>query len=134
MKDDASFVDTNVLCYLFGNDADKAARAEQIVRGGGLISTQVLSELTNVARKKAKLAWPQVDLITDLICTAFRVNPLTLDTFRSAKALAARHQIHIYDAQIIAAALESGATSLWSEDMQSGQVFERQLVVRNPFL
>jgi predicted nucleic acid-binding protein len=133
MRDKSIFVDTNVLCYLFGYDARKAARAEEIVRSGGLISTQVLSELTNVAQRKAKLPWKQIDLILDLVCAAFEVKPLTLGVFQSAKALAARHQFHIYDAQIIAAALESGAATLWSEDMQHGQVFDGQVTVMNPF-
>jgi predicted nucleic acid-binding protein len=34
---------------------------------------------------------------------------------------------------IVAAALLAGCKRLYSEDLQHGQVFERQLSVRNPF-
>ncbi len=44
-----------------------------------------------------------------------------------------RHGFHIYDALIVAAALEAGCGTLYSEDMQSGQVIAGQLTIRNPF-
>jgi predicted nucleic acid-binding protein len=52
MSDKNVFLDTNVLCYLFGADPTKAERSEALLRSGAIISTQVLAELTNVARKK----------------------------------------------------------------------------------
>jgi predicted nucleic acid-binding protein len=38
------FFDTNVLLYLISEDAEKADRAEALVRAGGGISVQVLNE------------------------------------------------------------------------------------------
>jgi predicted nucleic acid-binding protein len=39
----------------------------------------------------------------------------------------------IYDALVIAAALEAGCTTLYSEDLQDGQVLDGKLTIRNPF-
>jgi predicted nucleic acid-binding protein len=134
MSDENIFVDTNILCYLFGEDPSKAERSEDLLRSGATISTQVLAELTNVARKKAKLAWPHVDMIIDLACASCNVQPITPEIFHMAKTISRNHQLTIFDAQIIAAALACGATTLWSEDMQHGQVFERRVTIKNPFL
>jgi predicted nucleic acid-binding protein len=40
----------------------------------------------------------------------------------------------IYDALIIAAALESECATLYSEDFQSDQLIEGRLTIRNPFV
>ena len=44
-----------------------------------------------------------------------------------------RHGLRIYDSLIIAAALEAGCDTLYSEDMQHGQVIEG-IRIENPFL
>ena len=47
--------------------------------------------------------------------------------------MAERYRFSFYDALIVAAALESGCTTLFSEDLQDGQVIDQTLTVRNPF-
>jgi predicted nucleic acid-binding protein len=44
-----AFFDTNILLYTVGGDAAKAARAEDLLREGGTVSVQVLTEFTDVA-------------------------------------------------------------------------------------
>jgi predicted nucleic acid-binding protein len=51
----------------------------------------------------------------------------------AALSIAARLHYQLYDAMIIAAALEAGCVTLYSEDLQHGQVIERRLTIRNPF-
>jgi predicted nucleic acid-binding protein len=41
--------------------------------------------------------------------------------------------LSIHDALIVSAALLAGGKTLHSEDMQHGQIIERQLTIRNPF-
>ena len=43
-----------------------------------------------------------------------------------------KHKYHIYDALVIASALETSCTTLYSEDLQDGQVFGG-VTIRNPF-
>lgn len=129
----APFADTNVLLYLLSPDARKAERAEQVLAGRVVVSVQVLNEFANVARRKAGMDWlPLTQLLADVRQFA-EVRPLTLSTHESALLLAARYQLAWYDALIAAAALEAGCDTLLSEDLQDGQVLEKQLTVRNPF-
>jgi predicted nucleic acid-binding protein len=39
----------------------------------------------------------------------------------------------VYDAMIVSSALLAGCRTLYSEALHDGQVFEKQLTVRNPF-
>jgi predicted nucleic acid-binding protein len=125
--------DTNVLLYLLGTDPQKAARAKELLGIGGHISVQLLAEFTNVARRKTSRSWDEIEDILAVIEHVCVVHPLTLAIQRKARTLARAHRLSIYDAQIVAAALEHGAEVLWSEDMQDGRVFEVTLTIRNPF-
>ena len=46
---------------------------------------------------------------------------------------AEKHGYNFYDALVVAAALESRCSVLYSEDFQDRQVIERRVTVRNPF-
>jgi predicted nucleic acid-binding protein len=72
-------------------------------------------------------------MIIDLAYTSCSVQPITSEIFHVAKSISRSHQLTIFEAQIIAAALACGATTLWSEDMQHGQVFEGRVTIKNPF-
>jgi predicted nucleic acid-binding protein len=54
-----SFFDTSVLLYAASGDPAKADRAEELIGAGGLISVQVLNEITNVARRKMGMSWTE---------------------------------------------------------------------------
>ena len=128
------FVDTNVLLYLISADAAKAERAEQVLAGRIVISVQVLNEFANVARRKHSLDWAELQQVLAGISSFCEVLDLTLATHQRGLALARRYQLSIYDAMIAAAALEAGCDSLLSEDFQTGQRIDGQLLVVNPFL
>ena len=128
------FVDTNVLLYLIGDDRAKAAVAEAVLRIRVVISVQVLNEFANIARRKHKLSWPLLDGTLEDLRHFADVRAVDLATHERGLLLAQRYQLSIYDAMIAAAALEAGCTTLLSEDFQTGQVFDQQLTVRNPFL
>ncbi len=127
------FSDTNVLLYLTSGDIEKAATAERLLEEGLTISVQVLNEFANVARRKFMLEWPHVHHLLRNIATVSVVMPLTLEIHRSGLGLAERHNFSIYDAMIIASALEAGCTTLYSEDMRHGQLIAGRLRIANPF-
>ena len=54
-------------------------------------------------------------------------------TAAQALGIAERLGYQVYDSLIIASALEAGCATLYSEDMQDGQVVEGRLTIRNPF-
>ncbi|RFM26708.1 PIN domain-containing protein [Deminuibacter soli] len=54
-------------------------------------------------------------------------------TYNHALALVTKHDLQLFDAVIVATALENNCDILYSEDMQHGQLFENQLRIVNPF-
>jgi predicted nucleic acid-binding protein len=127
------FLDTNVLVYAQAA-GERGERARDVVRSGGLVSVQVLNEFVSVLRRKAGLGWPSVeDALADVRAAVESVQPLTVETSEAAVAIARDHAINIYDALIVASALEARCRELVSEDFQHGRMFGT-LQVRNPFL
>jgi predicted nucleic acid-binding protein len=122
-----------VLVYLASDNPRKADRAEDIVGAGGIVSVQVLNEVTNVARRKMGLSWTETEAFLSLIRDLLLVRPITLDVHDTGLALAQRYGLSTYDAMIAASALLADAEILWSEDMQHGMVLDGRLRVVNPF-
>ena len=52
---------------------------------------------------------------------------------RGAMTIGLRYDLSHWDALIVAAALATDCDTLYSEDMQDGQVFDGRLTVKNPF-
>jgi predicted nucleic acid-binding protein len=131
---DKAFFDTNVFVYAIIQDDPRSDRAEELIAEGGTVSVQVLSEFAAVARRKTKMPWIEIRLALDSI-KALCPDPLpvTIDTHKEALAIAEKYGYRIYDALMVASALEARCAILYSEDMQDGQVIERQLTIRNPF-
>ncbi len=127
------FFDTNVLLYLLSADAAKADRVEEALVAGGTISVQVLNEFTSVALRKLGMKVSQVREALEPITEICEVMPLTTQIHQRGLQVAERYRFSFYDALIVAAALESGSTTLYSEDLQDGQVIDRVLAVKNPF-
>jgi predicted nucleic acid-binding protein len=126
------FYDTNVVVYLMSGDAAKASKAENLIASGGVISVQVLNELTSVARRKLALTWAETEEVLQALKANLEVVPLTLGVHERALTLASAHELSIYDASIVAAALESGCDAVLSEGMQHSQKFAA-LRIENPF-
>jgi predicted nucleic acid-binding protein len=133
MIDSEVFIDTNILLYTLSADKEKADQAEAILRAGGLISVQVLNEVLSVARRKLDMSWIEIDEVLTIIRSMCRVDPLTSDTHDRGRWVAERYGLSVYDAMIVAAALNGGCGILYSEDMQDGMVIEDRLRICNPF-
>jgi predicted nucleic acid-binding protein len=129
---DASF-DTNVVLYLLSADATKADRAEALLAAGGTISVQVLNEFAAVALRKLHVSWPEIREALEPVRAVCSVEPLSIQTHGQATKIAERYGLSVCDSLIAAAALLAGCKTLYSEDMQDGQVIERKLTIRNPF-
>jgi predicted nucleic acid-binding protein len=127
------FFDTSVLLYLLSSDADKADRIEILLSARGIVSVQVLNEFAVVALRKLKMPLSEVREILDTIRAVCAVEPLTIETHDRGLAVCERYRFSLYDSVLVAAALISGATILYSEDLQHGQVIDNQLRVTNPF-
>jgi len=134
MRRTDAFIDTNVALYLATSEPSKAAKAEALIEAGGVISVQVLTEFADVTHRKYKGAWPAIRQQLAALRGNLEVLPVTSETHDLGLVIAERYRFRVYDAQLIAAALQAGCTTFWSEDLHNGQVIENQLTIRNPFL
>ena len=129
-----AFLDTNVFVYAASPQDLRFATAVDLLREGGTISVQVLNEFANVARRKLRRSWPEVlEGLSAMRVVCPDPLPLTTATHETAMRIAEQAGIGIYDALIVASALEGGCALLLTEDLQDGRIFAGQLTIRNPF-
>jgi predicted nucleic acid-binding protein len=127
------FFDTNILVYA-QQTGGKADRARALFVGGGKLSVQVLNEFTAVSRRKQRRDWREIsEAVADVLTMVDPPLALTLDLHAAARVIAEDHGLSFYDALIVAAAIEAGCDTLFSEDMQHGRTFS-SLTIVNPFI
>ena len=118
------FLDTNIVVYAHSTDPQKADVAQSLIDPDAAVSVQVLNEFVAVSLRKTSMTLPTLAAQTRLIASICTVVPLTEATHDKALAIAERHQLHIYDANIWAAAILAGCDTLYSEDMHAGLTIE----------
>jgi predicted nucleic acid-binding protein len=128
------FFDTNVVLYALTPSGDKTMVAERMLLQGGVVSIQVLNELTSVSCTKFKMNWGEVKQViqgTTMLCP----NPkaLTYEIYLEARRISERYGFSIWDGMVLASALDAGCATLYTEDLQPGQIVEG-LRIENPFL
>ena len=129
-----AFLDTNVLIYAVSQSDARAARAEELLIAGGVVSVQILNEFAAVARRKLQMPWAEVaEAVEAFLVLCPSPLPITIETHQAARTIAEKLGCNIYGALVVAAALEGGCSVLYSEDFQDGQRIEGRLRVRNPF-
>lgn len=135
----SSFIDTNILVYAHDAEAGtkhkKAAELLGLLWGTepGVLSMQVLQELYVTITRKLPTRVPSQtarEIIEDY--RAWPVYCPTPDDVLSASEIEEKYRISFWDALIVQAALRSGCSKLYSEDLQDGQKFDNLTVV-NPF-
>jgi len=132
---DRVFFDTNVVIYALAQDDPRSARAEELLASGGMLSVQILNEFVSVAHRKIRMSWTEINEALDairILCPS--PLPITVETHEAALKIAEKHGYGIYDALVIAAALEAACDTLYSEDLRDGQTIDGQVTIRNPFV
>ena len=125
-----NFLDTNVFIYLFDEtDLHKRRSADRLVQqnlgeGSGCISYQVVQETINVVTRRLNATPGQArQLLGDVLIPLWLVNP-TRRLYRRGLDLRGRYGFSYHDSLIVAAALDAGCKTLYSEDLQHGQRVE----------
>ncbi len=135
-----NFLDTNILLYGYNLDSppQKRAIAVELMReawinqGGTALSVQVLQEFhVNFVRKNPGAA-SDATLITSEL-SLWPVVDNTVALFRLGLSIKDRWQVSLWDSMIIAAAQVSGASSLYTEDLNHGQDYGGVRAI-NPFV
>jgi predicted nucleic acid-binding protein len=134
------FFDTNILVYLFDQDAPakrdraKALFQQEVEAGRFAASTQVLQEFYVAVTRKLAVPLPATDAeeavraLADLTIAQID-SPLILNAIDRSRSM----QVSFWDALIVEAALSVGATCLLTEDLQHGREVNG-LRITNPFL
>lgn len=108
----------------------KVAR-ELLARDGVGLSVQVLAEFYVNAISKLKLPEEQVLRVLEKM-RRYPVVPVDEAVFWSALEIRQRYGISYWDSAILAAAIELGCGTVFSEDLNDGQIYAGVKVV-NPF-
>lgn len=133
----ASFLDTNIFLYAGSRapaDAKKQRIAADLIRKWDFaISAQVLQEFIANALGKKALGFSEAGIAATLESLRdATVLPITGELVEKAFLLRRRFHISYWDAAILAAALELGCQTLYSEDLNHGQSYDGVRVI-NPF-
>lgn len=132
------FLDTNVLVYAASSsraDASKRTRALQLIAEADFgLSAQVLQEFfVTVTRKFQKPMTPQAALALMDEYRIFPTVPTDYPLIVAAVELALTHGTSYWDGAILAAAEVLEATTLYTEDLNHGQLYGKVRVM-NPFV
>jgi len=127
------FADTNIAVYALDADPARRAKAFALMRRHPVISIQVVNEFLNVLTGKQRVPRDVANRYARILLRRCQVVPVTAQVVETALQIGESYQCSHWDALIIAAALLAGCNTLYSEDLQDGQVFEGRLTVRNPF-
>ena len=134
-----SFIDTNVLVYAFekGDSARKriaqALMSELIAEDRLRVSTQVLQEVFVTLTRKVKQPCSTEEalgVLEDL--TAWPLMVVDYEAIRAAIELTGQACLSFWDALIVVAAARSGASVLYTEDLNDGQEI-LGVRITNPF-
>ena len=132
----ATFIDSNCWLYVYLPDQDPPKRDRLLHRLAScqrpIVSTQVLAEIGANLFKKAKASEDQQRAVLDELTSQTTVVPVTAATMYRASHVRTSGSWSYWDSLIVAAALESNCTELWSEDLQHNQIVEGRLRIVNP--
>jgi len=143
---DRVFIDTNILLYALTEPKEKDKEKDLPKRAKSLelltklyneddivVSVQVLNELHFNMVRKFKIDDNIVfKTLQDNVFAIASVESLTAQTYTKAFQVREKYNISYWDSLVVASALESGCTKLYSEDMQEGLVVDGVLNIINP--
>ena len=133
------FVDTNIWLYALiqseGEQGDERHQQAcdflcQLHRP--VINSQVIRETCANLIKKVKMPEDKVQRLLQGWYRDSEVVTSNVTQYLLASKLRANGAFSYWDSMIVAAALDAGCVTLYSEDMQHGQQIEGQLTIVNP--
>jgi predicted nucleic acid-binding protein len=135
-------VDTNVLVYAVDADQpDRLLRAQQLL--GELATSndmpvllwQVAAEFLACLRRRERerrITRSDIETYLDRFVFPLRVVFPTVRSLGLALELSSSHSLSHWDSMLLAACIEAGVTTLYSEDLAAGTTY-RSVTVINPF-
>ena len=129
------FIDSNLWVYLY-SDRDKGNIVRNIIEEYFIdivLSVQVLGEFFNVLIRKIMRTKKEArEIISDLAMN-FEVIEIDKSLVLEAMEISIRYKYSYWDSLIVAAALGTGCSMLYTEDLHDGQIINGRLKIVNPF-
>ncbi|WP_221452676.1 PIN domain-containing protein [Mucilaginibacter sp. FT3.2] len=127
-------IDTNILLYALDEFyPEKQNIAIQIIADKPIFCSQNLSEFSNVCLRRWQFPKSRVAELIAVYLQQCQYIALSEQVILRSADIMNRYDLQLFDAMIISSALESGCSILYSEDMNDGQMIEKQLKIINPF-
>ena len=132
------FFDTNIFIYIVSSapaDRDKREIAQSLLTESEFcLSVQILQEFMDVTLRKTQLGLTHVE-ISDMVrhMAGYPLVETSVALAQRAFDIKIRFGIRYWDAAMVAAALELGCHTIYSEDLSHGQDYGG-VIVLNPFL
>ena len=135
MKGKSVFVDSNIWIYLYSNDSKSSLARKTVDRHfeNIILSSQVAGEVFHALTRKGIRSKEEARAIVNDILETFTVVNVSAAMTSCAMDISIRQGFSYWDSLIIAAALEHDCATLFSEDLQHGQLIEKRLTIVNPF-
>jgi predicted nucleic acid-binding protein len=133
---DKVFLDTNMVIYLYSEDetGKRDVAIEFINNSNCLVSTQILSEATNVWCKKYNKNKTQIiKYLNEIEAICNTVLTVNRETINQALNIKERYKFSYYDCLMVSSALEGDCGILLTEDLQNGQIIDDRLRLLTPF-
>lgn len=133
------FLDTNLLIYICDeSDFEKQSKCisflnEVHAKSEPVISTQPLGEFFNVAYKKLKFTKEDAIVEAERLANSFPVYEISTENVLHAMQISKKTQFSYWDSLILAMAVDTGCSVLYSEDLNNGQEIEGVRII-NPFV
>jgi predicted nucleic acid-binding protein len=131
-------VDTNILIYAHDDrEPTKKETAKNLINGlvDGVLLWQVACEYVAATRKLAPVGYTPQHARQDIydLRQGWQTYLPTWEVFDKSAILLNRYQLSTWDALLIAASLEAGATTLYSENFSGYRTIDGLKIV-NPFV
>lgn len=133
--DKTGFIDTNIWLYAFtDDDARKKDISQALIQSlRPVVSSQVINEICVNLIKRANFPETQIGELIETFYQKYEVIEVQKELLLSASRLRQDYALSYWDSLVVAAALSSGAPTLYSEDMQHELLIADSLRIINPF-
>lgn len=133
-----TFIDTNVFIYSLDRaDPAKQTQARALLkslqeRGSGVVSTQVFQEFYVVSTGRLGV---EPHLAKKIISSLANFETVTIDLplIKQAIDICVADNITFWDALIVSAAAAAQCETIWTEDLNHGQLI-KGVKIKNPFI
>lgn len=132
------FLDTNLWVYLYDKKPpEKSQKVREIVQANVhsiQVSTQILGEVFNVLTRKKSVSKIEAAEVVLELSDEFPIIAIGTSHVLKAIDISNRYNYSYWDSLIIATAILSDCTTVYSEDMQHNQLIDDKTRVCNPLL